>query len=66
LEKDEIKVPMTKRYRWLEGPGRTIYYRPTKATPKVQQRFETLQHASRAISDWIRFLTAAGLIRQSP
>ena len=40
LEEDGIKVPMTKLCRWFEVPRRTVYYRPTKAAPKVQERFE--------------------------
>lgn len=42
LEEDGIKVSMTKLCRWFEVPRRrTVYYRPTKAAPKVQERFET-------------------------
>ena len=41
LEEDRIKVPMTKLCRWFEVPRRTVYYRSTKAAPKVQERFET-------------------------
>ena len=41
LEEDGIKVPMTKLCRWFEVPRRTVYYRPTKAAPKVQERFES-------------------------
>jgi putative transposase len=40
LEADGIQVPMTKLCRWFEVPRRTIYYRPTKAAPQVQERFE--------------------------
>ena len=40
LEADGIQVPMTKLCRWFEVPRRTIYYRPTKAAPQVQERLE--------------------------
>lgn len=40
FEEDGIKVPMTKLCRWFEVPRRTVYYRPTKAAPKVQEQFE--------------------------
>jgi len=41
LEEDGIHVPMTKLCRWFEVPRRTVYYQPTKAAPKVQERFES-------------------------
>jgi len=41
LEEDGIKVPMTKLCRWFEVPRRTVYYRPTKAAPEVQEQFES-------------------------
>ena len=41
LEAEGIKVPMTKLCRWFEVPRRTVYYRPTKGQPKVQERFES-------------------------
>jgi putative transposase len=40
LEAEGIRVPMTKLCRWFEVPRRTVYYHPTKAAPKVQERFE--------------------------
>jgi putative transposase len=30
---------MTKLCRWFEVPRRTVYYRPVKSAPKVQERF---------------------------
>ncbi len=41
LEAEGVTVPMTKLCRWFKVPRRTVYYRPTKAAPKVQGRFET-------------------------
>lgn len=40
LESEGVSVPMTKLCRWFEMPRRTLYYKPTKAAPKVQERFE--------------------------
>ena len=96
LKEDGLTVSVSKLCRWIGVPRRTVYYRPTKKAPIVQQRFsqpinyglrqefitphrpeqhgmverlirtlkeqcvhrhrfETLQHASRVIGDWISF-----------
>ena len=34
-----IKVPLTKLCAWFGVPRRTVYYRPTKAAPRVDPRF---------------------------
>ena len=39
LKEDGFTVSMTKLCRWFEVPRRTVYYRPVKSTPKVQERF---------------------------
>jgi putative transposase len=39
LRDDGYSGPMTKLYRWFEVPRRTVYYRPVKSAPKVQERF---------------------------
>ena len=39
LKEDGFTVPMTKLCRWFEVPRRTVYYKPVKSTPKVQDRF---------------------------
>lgn len=36
LREDGIRVSMAKLCRWFEQPRRTMYYRPTKAAPKVK------------------------------
>ncbi len=36
---DGIKVPLAKLCAWFGVPRRTVYYKPTKATPKVDARF---------------------------
>ena len=40
LEAEGVRVPMTKLCRWFDVPRRTVYYQPTKAAPKVHERFE--------------------------
>jgi putative transposase len=39
LREDGYTVPMTKLCRWFDAPRRTVYYKPVKAKPKVQDRF---------------------------
>jgi putative transposase len=39
LKEDGFTVSMTKLCRWFEVPRRTVYYKPVKSTPKVQERF---------------------------
>ena len=39
LKDDGFTVPMTRLCRWFEVPRRTVYYKPVKSTPKVQDRF---------------------------
>ena len=41
LEAEGIAVPMTKLCQWFEVPRRSVYYKPTKSAPKVQERLET-------------------------
>lgn len=36
---DGITVPLTKLCAWFGVPRRTVYYKPTKAAPKVDPRF---------------------------
>jgi putative transposase len=41
LREDGFTVPMMKLRRWFDVPRRTVYYKPVKAKPKVQDRFAT-------------------------
>jgi putative transposase len=41
LKADGFDVSISKLCRWFGVPRRTVYYRPTKAEPKVQERFAT-------------------------
>ena len=62
LEADGIQVPMTKLCRWFEVPRRTVYYRPTKATPRVQERFEAPIKAMIEEEPSFGYRTVAGLL----
>ena len=35
---DGIAVPLTKLCAWFGVPRRTVYYKPTKAAPKVDRK----------------------------
>ena len=39
LKEEGFTVPMTKLCRWFDVSHRTVYYKPIKSTPKVQERF---------------------------
>ena len=39
LAEDGFKVSLVKLCKWFEMPRRTVYYRSTKAAPKVQEHF---------------------------
>jgi putative transposase len=41
LQADGITVSISKLCRWFEVPRRTVYYRPVKAAPKLQEQLET-------------------------
>lgn len=40
MKDDGVAVSMSQLCRWFEVPRRTVYYKPTKAAPRVQERFE--------------------------
>ena len=39
LKADGFDVSISKLCRWFNVPRRTVYYRPTKAAPGLQERF---------------------------
>jgi putative transposase len=39
LKAEGANVSLVKLCQWFEMPRRTVYYRPTKGTPKVQEKF---------------------------
>jgi hypothetical protein len=57
LAEDGFKVSLVKLCQWFEMPRRTVYYRSTKAAPKVQEsalqnRYNPDEYrSSRAIGD---------------
>jgi putative transposase len=62
LEADGFKVPMTKLCRWFEVPRRTVYYRPTKAAPKVQEQIVVPIKAMIEENPSFGYRTVAGLL----
>jgi putative transposase len=40
MKADGVEVSTSQLCRWFEVPRRTVYYKPTKAAPSVQERFE--------------------------
>jgi putative transposase len=41
LREDGIGVAMAKLCRWFDQPRRSVYYKPTKAPPKVKDELAT-------------------------
>ena len=41
LKAEGANVSLVKLCQWFEMPRRTVYYRPTKGAPKVQEKFVT-------------------------
>ncbi|MEO1020135.1 MAG: hypothetical protein AAFY56_20975 [Pseudomonadota bacterium] len=39
LLNDGVVVPVTKLCAWFDVPRRTVYYKPTKAAPKLDDKF---------------------------
>ncbi len=63
MKEDGLTVPMTKLCRWFEAPRRTVYYRPVKSAPKVQERFaEPIKQLIEADPSF-GYRTVAGLLR---
>lgn len=49
LADDGVKVSLVKLCHWFGMPRRTVYYRGTKAAPKVQEHF--VQHIKAMIEE---------------
>jgi putative transposase len=62
LEADGFKVPMTKLCRWFEVPRRSVYYKPTKAAPKVQEQIVVPIKAMIEENPSFGYRTVAGLL----
>ncbi len=39
LQSEGVAVSVSRLCHWFEVPRRTMYYKPTKAAPKVQDRW---------------------------
>ena len=39
LKSEGASVSLVKLCRWFEIPRRTVYYKPTKGEPKLQEKF---------------------------
>ncbi|MGA0825641.1 MAG: DDE-type integrase/transposase/recombinase, partial [Burkholderiaceae bacterium] len=56
---------MTKLCQWFEVPRRTVYYKPTKSAPKVQERFEKPVKAMIEQDPSYGYRTVAGLLNMN-
>ena len=63
LQAEGFKVSMSKLCRWFEVPRRTAYYKPCKAAPKVQERFEKPIKAMIDQDPSFGYRTVAGLLK---
>lgn len=62
LQEDGIRVSMAKLCRWFEQPRRTVYYRPTKAAPKVKPQLVASIKALIEEEPSFGYRTVAGLL----
>ena len=62
LESEGVKVSTVKLCQWFEVPRRTLYYKPTKSPPKVQERFEAPIKAMIEQEPSFGYRTVAGLL----
>lgn len=62
LRDDGVEVPVTKLCRWFGVPRRTVYYRATKAPPRVQARFADPIKAMIEAEPSFGYRTVAGLL----
>jgi len=62
LHSEGVKVTMSQLCRWFELPRRTAYYKPCKATRKVQERFEEPIKAMIEQEPSFGYRTVAGLL----
>lgn len=62
LREDGLAVPMTRLCRWFEMPRRTMYYKPTKAAPKVRPELAAPIKALIEEEPSFGYRTVAGLL----
>ena len=65
LEAEGVTVPMTKLCKWFEVPRRSVYYKPTKSAPKVQERLERPIKALIEQDPSYGYRTVAGLLNMN-
>ena len=65
LEAEGIAVPMTKLCQWFEVPRRSVYYKPAKSAPKVQERLERPIKALIEQDPSYGYRTVAGLLNMN-
>ena len=62
LQSEGVAVSVSRLCHWFEVPRRTMYYKPTKAAPKVQDRFEAPIKAMIDQDPSYGYRTVAGLL----
>jgi len=62
LKDDGVVVSVSQLCRWFEVPRRTVYYRPTKSAPKVQEALATPIKALIEEEPSFGYRTVAGLL----
>ena len=62
LKAEGYDVSISKLCQWFEVPRRTVYYKPTKAPPKVQERFAAPIKAMITENPSFGYRTVAGLL----
>ena len=63
LQEEGVKVSISKLCDWFEVPRRSVYYRPIKASPKVQTRFAEPIKAMIEAEPSFGYRTVASLLR---
>ena len=63
LQEEGLKVSISKLCDWFEVPRRSVYYRPIKASPKVQTRFAEPIKAMIEAEPSFGYRTVASLLR---
>ena len=62
LQSEGVTVSVSRLCHWFEVPRRTMYYKPTKVAPKVQNRFEKPIKAMIDQDPSYGYRTVAGLL----
>lgn len=65
LKEDDFDVPISKLCRWFQVPRRTVYYKPTKAAPKVKAELAEPIKALIEEEPSFGYRTVAGLLEMN-